>query len=146
VLPEHEEEFKRSTPSRRLLEQALVRLGNTARDYHQGLVAERGAGAGYHIQRILRMADRYGSSVVMGAMAQAARYGNYSADAVARVIAGKPTRVRGLRAPADGLVLPPDSVRRWLEGIDVEERDLSDFDRILEGKDTNDDQDDHGKE
>lgn len=146
VLPEHEEEFKRSTPSRRLLEQALVRLGNTARDYHQGLVAERGAGAGYHIQRILRMADRYGSSVVMGAMAQAARYGNYSADAVARVIAGKPTRVRGLRAPADGLVLPPDSVRRWLEGIDVEERDLSDFDRMLEGKDTNDDQDDHGKE
>ena len=145
VLPEHEEEFKRSTPSRRLLEQAFVRLGNTARDYHQGLVAERGAGAGYHIQRILRMADRYGSSVVMGAMAQAARYGNYSADAVARVIAGKPTRVRGLRAPADGLVLPPDSVRRWLEGIDVEQRDLSDFDRMLEGKDPNDDQDDHGK-
>jgi transposase len=146
VLPEHEEQFKRATSSRRLLEQAFLRLGNTARDYHQGLLAERGAGAGYHLQRILRMADRYGSSVVSGAMAQAARYGNYSADAVARVIAGRPTRVRGLRAPADGIVLPPESVRRWLEGIDVEQRDLGDFDRILEGKPSGDPGDPDGKE
>jgi transposase len=145
VLPEHEEEFKRSTPSRRLLEQALIRLGNTARDYHQGLVAERGAGAGYHIQRILRMADRYGSSVVSGAMAQAARYGNYSADAVARVIAGRPTQGRGRHAARDGLVLPPESVRRWLEGLDVEQRDLGDFDRVLQGETINDEQD-HGNE
>jgi transposase len=145
VLPEHEAEFKRFTPSRRLLEQAFVRLGNTAREYHQGLLAERGAGAGYHIQRILRMADRYGSSVVTGAMTQAARYGNYSADAVARVIAGRPTRVRGLRAAADGLVLPPESVRRWLQGIDVEQRDLGDFDRMLQGKPTDDEQDHHGE-
>jgi hypothetical protein len=145
VLPEHEEEFKRMTPSRRLLEQALLRLGDTARDYHQGLVSERGAGAGYHIQRILRMADRYGSSVVTGAMAQAARYGAYSADAVARVIAGRPTVIRGRRAPIDGVVLPAESVRRWLEGLDVEQRDLGDFDRMLEGKDPNDEHDADGQ-
>ena len=131
VLPEHEEQFKRCTPSRRLLEQAFLRLGNTAQDYYQGLVAERGAGAGYHIQRILRMADRYGSSVVIGAMSQAARYGNYSADAVARVIAGKAPHHRRGRTRPDGVVLPPESVRRWLEGIDVEQRDLGDFDRML---------------
>lgn len=146
VLPEHEAEFKQFTPSRRLLEQAFLRLGNTARDYHQGLVAERGSGAGYHIQRILRLADRYGSSVVMGAMAQAARYGNYSADAVARVITGKVTRVKGLRGPSDGIVLPAESVRRWLEGIDVEQRDLDDFDRMIDGESSDEDKGNHGQE
>lgn len=145
VLPEHEAEFKRSTPSRRLLEQAFLRLGNTARDYHQGLLAERGKGAGYHVQRILRMADRYGSSVVMGAMAQSARYGNYSADAVARVIAGRAPQTRGARAPGDGLVLPPESVRRWLEGLDVEQRDLGDFDQMIEGEANDDKKDGHGQ-
>jgi hypothetical protein len=147
VLPEHEEQFKKCTPSRRLLEQAFLRLGNAARDYHQGLVAERGAGAGYHIQRILRMADRHGSSVVLGAMAQTARYGNYSADAVARVIAGKPVRKGGPRKDTDGLVLPPESVRRWLEGIDVEQRKLEDLDKLLDDKAPpvdDDEEDDHG--
>ena len=134
VLPEHEEQFKKCTPSRRLLEQAFLRLGNAARHYHEGLVAERGAGAGYHIQRILRMADRHGSCVVLGAMAQTARYGNFSADAVARVIAGKPVRRGGPRKDSDGLVLPPESVRRWLEGIDVEQRKLEDLDKLLDDK------------
>jgi hypothetical protein len=79
-------------------------------------------------------------------MAQAARYGNYSADAVARVITGKVTRVRGLRGPSDGIVLPAESVRRWLEGIDVEQRDLDDFDRIIDGKPSDDDEGNHGQE
>jgi hypothetical protein len=92
------------------------------------------------------MADRYGSSVVTGAMAQAARYGAYSADAVARVIAGRPTRVRGRRAPGDGMVLPPESVRRWLEGLDVEQRDLGDFDRMLADQVPNEEQDSDGEE
>ena len=41
VLREHEEEFKRRTPSRHLLEQAFLRLGQAAESYHQGLIAER---------------------------------------------------------------------------------------------------------
>jgi transposase len=130
VLPEHEEQFKKCTPSRRLLEQAFLRLGDVARDYHQGLVAERGRGAGYHIQRILKMADRHGSSVVSGAMSQAARYGNYSADAVARVIAGQPIKTCKPTARAEPIA--PETVRRWLEGIDVEQRDLGDYDRMVD--------------
>ena len=132
VLPEHEEQFKRITPSRRLLEQAFLRLGHAAQSYHQGLMAERGKGAGYHIQRILQLADRYGSSVVVGAMAQTARYGNYSAEAVARVIAGKAPRAHSPRTAADGLALAPESVRRWLEAMDVEQRDLGHFDKLLD--------------
>jgi transposase len=130
VLPEHEEQFKHCTPSRRLLEQAFLRLGNIARDYYQGLVAERGRGAGYHIQRILKMADRHGSSVVSGAMAQAARYGNYSADAVARVIAGHALDPRKPVPRSEAIA--PEAVRRWLEGIDVEQRDLDDYDRMVD--------------
>jgi hypothetical protein len=81
VLPEHEEQFLRVSPSRHLLEQAFMRLGPVAEAYYEGLLAQRGQGAGYHLQRILRLAERHGSAVVMGALAQAARYGNYSASA-----------------------------------------------------------------
>lgn len=130
VLPEHEEAFKRCTPSRLLLEQAFLRLGDGAKAYHEGLRSQRGRGAGYHIQRILKLADRYGASVVAGAMAHAARYGNYSADAVGRVIAGR--ALPAVPAVANDAAQPPDRVRRWLEGIDVEQRELSDFDAIVE--------------
>jgi hypothetical protein len=88
---------------------------------------------GYQIsQRILQLADRYGSSVVAGAMAQTARYGNYSAEAVARVIAGKAPRAHSPRTAADGLALAPESVRRCLEAMDVEQRDLGHFDKLLD--------------
>ena len=131
VLPEHEAAFKKCTPSRRLLEQAFVRLGSEAETYYEGLKAHRGRGAGYHLKRILSLADRHGTSVVTGAMAHAARYGNYSADAVARVIAGRELR-RHDATPQQELPMPPERVRRWLEGIDVEERDLDDFDQMVD--------------
>lgn len=82
------EEYKRITPSRRLLESAFLRLGEGARTYYDGLCAQRGKGASYHLKRILRLADRYGESTVSAAMAHAAPYGNYSADAVSHVISG----------------------------------------------------------
>jgi transposase len=132
VLPEHEEAFKRTTPSRRLLEQAFLRLGPSATSYYDGLKQQRGRGAGYHLQRILHLADRHGADVVSGAMAHAARYGNYSADAVARVIVGRELcdRTAGDRSPVP---TPPDRVRRWLEAIHVEDADLSDYDRLING-------------
>lgn len=131
VLPEHDAEFRRLTPSRRLLEQAFLRLGEAAKDYYQGLVAQRGRGAGYHLQRILKLADRHGSPVVIAAMNHAARYGNYGADAVARVVAGREMpRVKNpqTRQPSQ----PPEQVRRWLEGLDVESGDLAAFDRLVD--------------
>jgi hypothetical protein len=131
VLPEHEEAFKRCSPSRKLLEQAFLRLGPAAEAYHDGLLTQRGRGAGYHLQRILRLADRHGAAAVSGAMAHAARYGNYSADAVAHVIAGR--ALRGQTPHEQRLApVPPDSVRRWLEGIDVEGGDLADYDRLID--------------
>lgn len=131
VLPEHEDAFKRCTPSRLLLQSAFFRLGPAAEDYYAGLKTQRGVGAGYHLQRILKLADRHGSAVVTGAMAHAARYGNYSAEAVARVIAGRELRDRTTAATVP-VAAPPERVRRWLEGLDVEDGDLADYDRIID--------------
>ncbi|MBW6456790.1 MAG: hypothetical protein K0A98_12980 [Trueperaceae bacterium] len=130
VLPEHEDEYKKSTPSKRLLEQAFVRLGDEAKRYYEGLEAHRGRGAGYHLKRILALADRHGTTVVSGAMAHAARFGNYSAEAVARVIAGRTLR-QPMTEPGD-VPMPPERVQRWLEGLDVEGRDLGDYDAMVD--------------
>jgi len=131
VLPEHEEAFKLLTSRRQLLEAAFLRLGPAARDYYEGLRAQRGRGAGYHLQRILKLADRHGAAVVLGAIAHAARYGNYSAESVARVIAGREiTRVT--KNPSTTVPTPPDRVQRWLEGLDVENGDLADYDRLID--------------
>ena len=148
VLPEHDEAFKRCTPSRRLLEQAFLRLGPSANDYYEGLRVQRGRGAGYHLQRILKLADRYGSERVVGAMAHAARYGNYSAEAVARVITGRQMQ-RNARAADSPASPPPEQVRRWLEGLHVEDSDLADYDRLIDqrnlhGDDGGDDADSQG--
>jgi hypothetical protein len=130
ILPEHEAEFRRHTPGARLLEQAFARLGPIAEEYHQGLKTQRGRGAGYHMKRILTLADRHGSEAVAGAMAHAARFGNYSAEAVARVIAGK--TLRSSTAPDQDVPMPPERVRRWLEGMEVEGCDLTDYDELID--------------
>ena len=137
VLPEHEALFRKSTPSARLLEQAFVRLGPEAKTYYEGLKAHRGRGAGYHLKRILSLADRHGSSVVSGAMAHAARFGNYGAEAVARVIAGR-TAMSPSTEPGE-VPMPPERVQRWLEGLDVEGRDLGDYDAMVDQAEEDDD-------
>lgn len=133
VLPEHEEAFRQHAPQRALLENAFRRLGTTANEYYEGLRSERGRGAGYHMQRILKLADRHGSGLVIGAMAHAARYGNYSADAVARVLAGRQlTRARrSSKAPVSPAPLPPRNVRQWLEALVVETADLAAYDEQI---------------
>lgn len=139
VLPEHEAEYRKVTPSARLLEQAFARLGPEAKSYFEGLRAQRGRGAGYHLKRILGLADRHGVAVVASAMGYAARFGNYDAEAVARVITG-----RTLRAPpaAPGEVpMPPERVQRWLEALDVEGRDLGDYDAMVDHDEEKEDPD-----
>lgn len=132
VLPEHEAEFLRVSPSRRLLEQAFTRLGPAAEEYYEGLRAQRGRGAGYHLQRILRLAERHGTSLVLGAMAHAARFGNYSASAIAHLIAGRMEALASSTTAGDGLSsVPPERVQRWLEGLHVEHKSLADYDRML---------------
>ena len=67
---------------------------------------------------------------------------NYSAEAVARVIAG-----RTLRSATTGpgeVPMPPERVQRWLEGLDVEERDLGDYDELVDRATTPPDRDEDG--
>jgi hypothetical protein len=79
-------------------------------------------------------------------MAHAARYGNYSADAVRRVIVGRELTNKtepGDRAPVP---TPPDRVRRWLEGLYVENPNLDDYDELIDQRDPNDEGGDgHGQ-
>jgi hypothetical protein len=146
VLPEHEDQFRRHSHSRVLLEQAFVRMGPVAKDYYEGLRAQRGRGAGYHLQRILKLADRHGSEAITGAMAHAARYGNYSAEAVSRVVKGRALRQQQQGAPKAPAPEPPERVRIWLEGLHVEDSDLEDYDQIIAGQDRATGGADHGEE
>jgi transposase len=146
MLPEHEAQFKKHSHSRVLLEQAFVRMGSVAEDYYKGLRAQRGRGAGYHLQRILKLADRHGSEAITGAMAHAARYGNYSAEAVARVVMGRALRQQQAGAQRAPVPEPPERVRAWLEGLHVEDSDLEDYDKIITGKDSDTGGADHGEE
>jgi transposase len=132
VLPEHAAEFKHFSPSRRLLEQCFLRLGETAHAYYQGLLNQRGRGAGHHMQHILKLADRHGSALVTGAMAHAASYGNYSYQAVARVITGRELPRTGRGGQTAPIVPSPQQVQRWLEGLDVDGGSLAEYEGLIE--------------
>ena len=127
ILPEHEEMYKKMTGQRQLLKNAFLRLGEPAMTYYEGLKKQRGAAAGYHLQRILQYADRYGHDVVAGALAHAGRYGAYNADAVLRIIQGK-TLKQGARIAA---VTVPENIRQWLRACAVEKQDPGLYDKML---------------
>lgn len=129
VLPEHENAFKKLTSQKTLLEAAFLRIGEPAKTYYEGLKRQKGSAAGYHLQRILKMADRYGSDVVRGALSYAQRYGAYSADSIIRVIHGQALRRKGKTLPAGEDV--PENIKQWLRSCAVESQDLSDYDRRI---------------
>jgi hypothetical protein len=127
VLPEHEKIYLSLTGQKQLLEEAFLRLGNEARDFYEGLKARRRAAAGYHLQRILKYADRYGTDVVAGAMAHAGRYGAYGADSILLIIQGK-----GLPKTSPGSTKKiPENIRQWLRGAAVEKQPPSFYDKLL---------------
>src|SRR3990172_7961228 len=76
VLPEHENAYKDMTHQSKLLETAFMRIGDAARSYYEGLKREKKTQAGYHLQGILKMADRHGSDVVAGALSYAYQNSN----------------------------------------------------------------------
>jgi len=127
VLPEHEKTYKEITGQHQLLKDAFFRLGPQAQSYYEGLRRERGAGAGYHLQRILQLADRYGSDVIAGALAHAMRYGAFSADAVLRVTRGKALR-QGRQTAVHAM---PEEIRNWLRSCAVESQDPQFYDQLL---------------
>jgi len=131
ILPEHEAAYRGSSFQSELLKKAFLRLGEAANTYFEGLKRERGKSAGYHLSRILKMADRHGSDVVSGAMTHAQRYGVYSADAVYRVIHGKAIKKKGQNVIED----VPENIRQWLRSCAVDKQKLSSYDEILENID-----------
>lgn len=128
VLSEHEEIYKKMTGQKRLLEDAFIRLGAPAKQFYEGLEQTRKAAAGYHLQRILKYADRYGSDIVVGAMAYAAKHNAYSADSVLQIINGK--KLKNQKS-MDRL---PENVRQYLEAYAVEKQGLDHYDQIIENK------------
>jgi transposase len=125
VLPEHEQLYKHMTGQRQLLKTAFLRLGQPAIAYYEGLKKHRRAAAGYHLQRILTYAQRYGHDVLAGALAHAERYGAYSADAILRIIQGK-------RIKQNPVQTIPENVRQWLRSCAVEKQDPRVYDRMLQ--------------
>jgi transposase len=128
VLPEHEQIYKKITGQRQLLKNAFLRLGQPAVTYYEGLKKQRGAAAGYHLQRILQYAERHGHDVVAGALAHAARYGAYSADAVLRIIQGKKLK-QGSRIATE---VVPENIRQWLRACAVEKQDPDLYDKMVQ--------------
>jgi len=128
VLPEHESAYRGSSFQSELLKKAFLRLGEPATTYFEGLKKERGKAAGYHLSRILKMADRHGSDVVAGAISHAQRYGVYSADAVTRVIHGKTIKKKGQAQIVEDV---PENVRQWLRSCAVESQKPSSYDEMI---------------
>jgi len=126
VLPEHEYLYKKMTGQKRLLEDALIRLGEPAKKFYDGLQQTRKAATGYHIQRILKYADRYGSDIVVGALAYASKHGAYSADSVLQIINGKKLKNQKTMDRV------PDNVRQYLEAYAVEKESLDHYDQIIQ--------------
>jgi len=139
VLPEHEAAFRKMTSQSELLEMSFLRLGKSGEAYYQGLKREKGSAAGYHLQRILKLADRYGSDVVAGALSYAQRYGAFSAEAITRIIHGKALKQKGKLLTKT--VNVPANIKQWLRSCAVEEQDLEFYDRMIAEENEDEDED-----
>ena len=128
VLPEHEDLYKKMTGQKRLLEDAFIRLGEPAKIFYEGLQETRKAAAGYHIQRILKYSDRYGSDIVVGALVYASKHGAYSADSVLQIISGKKLKNQKTMDRV------PDNVRQYLEAYAVEKQSLDHYDQVIQNE------------
>jgi transposase len=133
VLPEHEAAFKKMTHQGTLLQGAFLRIGASAKSYWEGLKRERGPAAGYHLQRILKLADRHGSDVVAGAISYAQRYGAYSAEAIARIIHGQALKRKGKPLPTLNV---PENIKQWLRSCAVQNQDLKSYDQMVDTEDS----------
>lgn len=148
VLPEHEAAFRKSSTSRVVLEGQFLRLGGDAKAFAAGLVEERGGSAGYHMGKILEIAERVGGQRIQEALRRAMRYRAFDYHAIERIIAGKQPRRAQVRDPAG---LEVQQLEKYLKGAGNHQRSLEDYRALQErGRPTNDptdgeDTDTHGK-
>ena len=130
VLPEHEAEFRARATSRRVAAAEFLRLGSAAEAFQAGLrEAFRGA-AGYHMSRILALAARVGVPRVAEALRHASRYGAFSYQAVERIVAAKPPPLPPATVTAAASV--PAPVAAYLKGAGAHQRDLADYQRLVQ--------------
>ena len=128
ILPEHEAEFREQSTSRHVLEEQFLRLGPSARDFVDGLIAEHRGAAGYHMSRILALAEQVGITRVAEALRHAVRYGAFDFNAVARIVRGKTDQPAGV-APAVGPL--PDHITEYLRGAGEHQRPLRAYEQLL---------------
>ena len=128
VLPEHEAEFRAHSTSRHVLADQFARLGSGAVEFAEGLKDQKGAAAGYHMSRILQLADKVGVLRVAEALRHAARYGAFDAHAVARIVTGrKLPNLPGRPAAA----APPAPVAEFLKGAGSFQRSIKAYERLV---------------
>lgn len=140
IAAEHEQEFRESSTSRHALKEQFLRLGGNAETFADELVkAHRGA-AGYHMSRILKLADLFGAARVVEALRHAARYGAFHHTSVARIVRGRP---RKREAPAPLTEPVPTRIAEYLKGSGQRQRSLDHYARRLRPR--RKDEDDDGK-
>jgi transposase len=128
IHPEHEAEFRETSTSRHVLSEQFLRLGPAARDFQDGLIAEHRGAAGYHMSRILSLAQRVGAPRVAEALRHAARYGAFDYNAVARIVDGKTDKPLATPAPAGPL---PERIHEYLRGAGEHQRPLRTYQQLL---------------
>jgi transposase len=128
ILPEHEAEFREHSTSRHVLREQFVRLGPAARDFEDGLIAEHRGAAGYHISRILSLAQRVGAPRVAEALRHAVRYGAFDYNAVVRIVEGKTDKPVVTPATSGPL---PERIHEYLRGVGEHQRPLRAYQQML---------------
>jgi len=128
VHPEHEAEFREQSTSRHVLEAQFLRLGPAAKDFVDGLVVEHRGAAGYHMSRILQLADSAGVPRVAEALRHAVRYRAFDFGAVDRIVRGKTDRPVAA-PPAPGPL--PTRITEYLRGAGVHQRPPRSYEQLL---------------
>lgn len=131
ILPEHEKQYKKMTGQSGLLKEAFLRLGDLAKPYYEGLKQIKRSAAGYHMNRILKYTDRYGTDVVTGALAHAMRYDCFGADAILRIIQGKKLKIVNKKTVRESM---PANVRDYLRSCSVEQDNPKRYDQLIDMK------------
>lgn len=143
VLKEHEEEFRKRSTRRIVIEEQFLRLGAEAEAFAQGLVEQKGGSAGYHMSKILELAERAGVQRVLHALRHAARYSAFDYQTVGRILDNKPTKSSSDKTDAG---LRPEHFDKYLKGAGSHQRSLDEYRRLEDRLDRdNDDEDKHGK-
>lgn len=128
ILPEHEAIYKKMTGQTELLKDAFLRLGDVSKQYYDGLKQTKRSAAGYHMNSILKYADRYGADVVTGALAHAIRFDCFDSNAILRIIQGKKLKTVKNKPVQKPL---PANIQNHLRSCSVDQDSPSHYDKLI---------------